>query len=299
MNKLSIILLVAILTLGLTVVAQSAVVLQLNFNGDAATDVATYVGSGDIPTDPIVQIGFDHTPYDLTSARDYGMLQPDPGTDSGNYPDLVTPASLYQGDNAMFTALGDSGSPTQHVGWYIHRDNGVTITGDFTSEVVFMTNKIGTLADPIVDGSEYSLQNIFGNEMTDVGTFKWKFRIWPDGIIGGNGKLELWTNNGSEHNVDTGGTAVTTGVWHHAAAVYTAATDTIELFYDGVSQGTNNPGYATNDQGDWWVGDWPSNGAARGFAGWIDCVAISDEALTVPNFVLPALLDVNDWYELY
>jgi len=295
--------LAVLFVLGLSLSAQSATVLKLTFDSAPVVDDATYdFISYDIPNSGIVSNEFNKP---LGSQRDYGWTWTGGGTDfpagynnTGNYPDIVTPATTgIQGGNALFTALGTAGDPTDHIGWYINEDNGISVTGDFTAEAVFMTNVI----EPV--GSEYGLQNIFGNDsIVDAsrGLAAWKFRIWPAGGtgIGGSGQLQLWTGNTvtffGEKDVD--GPTVTPNAWHHVACAYTASTNTLELFYDGVSRGTTQPDWGDTNQTNWWVGDWPPNPAPRGFAGWIDAVALSDTVLAPGSFVIESF-SVNTWAE--
>ncbi len=293
-------LVVFVLALGFS--AQSATVLRLNFDSAAVVDDATYDFAGnDTPSSGTVSINFNQ-PW-VGAERDYGLNHCDDVTDNGNYPDIVDIPSAtpgWQGGRALFTALGTGADPTQHIGWYVNSSNLISVSGDFTAEALFMMNKI----EPT--GSEYGLQNIFGNDMllnAAAGWCGWKFRIWPAGGtgIGGSGQMQLWTPNTvtfiGENNID--GPTVTPGQWHHVACVYTAGTNTIELFYDNVSQGTNNPVWGDLGQSQWHVGDWPSNCAARGFAGWIDAVALSDTALGAGSFVLPSTssMSINNWIE--
>ena len=294
--------LLVVFVLALGVSAQSATVLRLNFDSAAVVDDATYDFAGnDTPSSGTVSAHFNK-PY-VGSERDYG-LDHCAATVNGNYPDIVdipgaTPA--WQGGRALFTAGGtisDPTDPTQHIGWYVNSSNLISVSGDFTAEALFMMSQHNPA------GSEYGLQNIFGNDMlmsATAGWCGWKFRIWPVGIIGGVGQMELWTPNTvtfiGENNVT--GPFVTPGQWHHVACVYTAGTNTIELFYDNVSQGTNNPVWGDLGQSQWHIGDWPSNCAARGFAGWIDAVALSDTALGAGSFVLPSTssMSINNWIE--
>jgi hypothetical protein len=294
----------AMALIAMTVSAPAAVVLQLNFDSAAVVNDATYdFGVGDIPASGTVSIHFNK-PY-VGSERDYGLMpnppsQIDPGVDTGKRPSIVTPAVPgFQGGNALFTCDGSASDPQSHIGWYINSDNGLSVNGDFTGEAIFMLAKIGTTSDPVVD-SEYSLHNVFGTEMiAGPAGAVWKFRVWPNGPIGGVGQIQLncGGNSGGETNVT--GPSATINTWYHAACVYTAATNTAEFFLNGVSQGTTNPNWGGGiAQNDWWVGAWPSNGANRGLAGWIDAVALSDTALVPANFVLPtAPTSVNDWTE--
>jgi hypothetical protein len=274
--------------------SQCETVLLLNFDSALVVDAATYeFSAGDIPVDGTVSIHFNKPT--VGSERDYGFLQPDPGVDTGNYPDIVTPAtSGIRGGNALWTCTGNTDDPQEHIGWYINSDNIISVSGDFTSEAIFMLAKIGTDSNP-VEGSEYSLHNIFGTEMisrigqTSAQGAAWKFRVWPIGTIGGTGKMQLncsSTNGGSEQNVDSLTAPIPINEWIHVACVYTATTNTAEFFYNSVSQGTCNPQWAGINQDDWWVGAWPSNGANRGLAGWIDAVALSDEILSPSEFAL-------------
>jgi len=288
-----------LLALGLT--AQSANVLLLNFDTATIVDDATYdFGTADIPASGTVSIYFNK-PW-VGSERDYGLMPPDPGTDTGNYPDIVDiPAGTagFQADQkAFWTCTGDVGDSQQHIGWYINSSNVISVSGDFTAEALFMLAKIETSLDPIED-SEYGLHNIFGTDMIAGSGAAWKFRVWPNGPIGGSGQLQLWTGNTitgiGENDVDGPPMAINT--WYHVACVYTASTNTIELFLDGVSQGTTNPAWSNLGQDDWWIGAWPSNGANRGLAGWIDAVALSDTALAPGSFVLPTSSQVGDWSE--
>ena len=269
--------------------------LLLTFDSATIVDDATYDGAArDIP----IQCCYRNLLSIIRQSskeRDYGFLPPDPGTDTGNYPDIVTPATAgFQGGNALWTCTGDSGDSQEHIGWYINSNNGISVDGDFTSEAIFMLAKIGTPSDA-VEGSEASLHNIFGTEMisrvgqTAAEGAAWKFRVWPNGgvLSGDNGKVQLncgSTNGGSEQNVD--GPTMEINRWYHVACVYTSSSNTAEFFLDQVSQGTCNPEWAGTNQDDWWVAAWPSNGANRGFAGWIDAVSLSDEVLGATEFVL-------------
>lgn len=297
--------LLVVFVLALAVSVQSATVLRLNFDSAAAVDSATYKfrANNDIPASGTVSIYFNK-PY-IGSERDYGLAVCG-ATDTGQYPDIVDiPAATpgWQGGRAMFTNLGTGADPCGHNGWYINSSNLLSVSGDFTAEALFMMNRY----NPV--GAEYGLQNIFGNDMLvhfanpGAGLCAWKFRIWPlaDPVIGGNGKLQLWTGNTQTWfgEIDIDGPPVTPGQWHHVACVYTQGTNTLELFYDGASYGTTNPAWGDLGQTQWFVGEWPSNCAPRQFAGWIDAVALSDQALLPANFVLPstASLAVNVWEE--
>ncbi len=281
-----------VLALGLS--AQGATIVYLTFDSATGTNFVNYtLDPADIPTTATIHF---HKPY-VGSERDYGLMPPQPGVDTGNYPDIVTPAVPgWQGGNAFWTCAGNIGDSQQHIGWYITDSAIPTVTGDFTGEAIFMLAKIGTPGDIVYD-SEYSLHNVFGTQMLagNPGSgwkpndgADWKFRVWPDGIIGGHAQLQLnmgGTDGGGEVNVD--GPDMVINWWYHVACVYTAATDTAELFLDGVSQGSASPNWANSGQDNWWVGAWPSNGANRGLAGWIDAIALSDEVLAPANFVLP------------
>ncbi|MEP6478900.1 MAG: LamG-like jellyroll fold domain-containing protein [Rhodoglobus sp.] len=79
------------------------------------------------------------------------------------------------------------------------------------------------------------------------------------------------------------GTAPTVGVWYHVAGVYnkTAGAGTIELFVNGVSQGTTAAGTTWTAAGHTLVGHAKWNGAAVDFVnGAIDEVRFYDRALT-------------------
>jgi len=289
---------IAVFSLLLPVVLSQAEepVLILNFDSAVANDITTYtLGPGDYGVDATIYI----ENYVPTGARrNYGFMQPDPGVDTGNYPDIVTPSTAgFQGGNAFWTCTGNTGDSQQHIGWYLFKDDPAFegISGDFTAEAIFMLAKIGTDSDPVVD-SEYSLHNVFGTEMIAFGTdiapddgAAWKFRVWPQGIIGGTAQLQLCCSataeGGAEQNVT--GPTMSIDTWYHVAAVYTESTDTIELFLDGATQGTTNPDWANSGQNDWWIGAWPSNGANRGLAGWIDAVSLKNEVLGPSEFVLP------------
>jgi len=299
--------LIAMFIMAMAVSAYSAQIFIMNFDAAPAVDLEDYpIGPGDFGT--TASIHFPEQFYtDGYPARDYGFnntpdgtppdyVWPDDYTDSGNYPDIVTPTTPgFQGGNAFWTCTGDAGDPQDHIGWYIAKkgDDSFNMSGDFTAEAIFMLAKIGTSTDAVAQ-SEYSLHNIFGTESLngpmggETGAY-WKFRVWPDGPIGGTGQLQLWTGvttgGGGENDVD--GPSMSINTWYHVAAVYTESTNTIELFLDGVSQGTNNPSWDNTNQNDWWVGAWPNNPANRGLAGWIDAVALSDVPLTPSSFVLP------------
>ncbi len=98
--KLVIKLLCVMFVLALGLSAQGATIVYLTFDSATGTDFATYaLDPADIVT--TVTINF-HKPY-VGSERDYGLMPPgDPGTDTGNYPDIVTPlVPGCQGGNAL------------------------------------------------------------------------------------------------------------------------------------------------------------------------------------------------------
>ncbi len=268
--------------------ANAAIVLRLNFDSSTVTRAENYaLGPTDTPSTVTVHF---NKPY-AGGERDYGLMPLDPGTHTGHYPSIVTPAAAgFQGGNAFFTCLGDATDSQQHIGYYINKGTSFTMSGDFTAEVIFMVNKIGMPpTDPVAD-CEYSLQDVFGTAFIANDGANWEMRVWPNGgPIGGNGMIQLCMNGNSgapEANIN--GPVITPLQWYHAAFVYTAATNTAEFFIDGVSQGTNNPNWGGSSvMNDWWIGAWPSNGANRGMAGWIDAVAVSDAALTPSTFNLP------------
>lgn len=288
--KRYIILACVLFVLGLAFSANAALVWRLNFDVDPVVNLADYTpGANDFITTPVVSKTF---PAYLGSGpwRDYGDMQPDPGVHTGNFPDIVTPPTAgFQGGNAFYTCAGSPADPQQHIGYYIAQGGqSWSMTGDFTAEVICMVAKIGTMTDPVAD-SEYSLQNVFGTTMIANEGANWEMRIWPDGIIGGNGKMQLcMSGNGGAGEVNIDGPVITPNQWYHFGFTYTAATNTAEFFVDGVSRGTASPNWGGNStQNDWWIGAWPSNGANRGMAGWIDAVCISDTVLTPSTFNLP------------
>lgn len=266
--------------------SDAALVMRLNFDGTPANRVENYViAVPDTDCTPTIHV----TQSPAGSARDYGLMPPDPGTQTGHYPSIVTPPSAgFQGGNAFFTCLGDASDSQQHIGYYINKETGFTMSGDFTAEVIFMLAKIGTPTDPVVD-CEYSLQDIFGTAMIDNGGANWEIRVFGNGIIGGTGQIQLCNNGNSGLSETTvTGPNLVINQWYHAAVVYTASSNTTEFFVDGVSRGTANPNWAGSSvMNDWWIGAWPSNGANRGMAGWIDAVAVSNVALTPSTFNLP------------
>jgi len=295
MRKVSIGLIV-MAALAVSVSSPAVTVLKLTFDSAATVDEATYVfAPADIPPSGTVSIYYNH-PY-VADERDYG-LEVCAATDLGNYPDIVTPAtaSTWQGGNALYTNEGTPADPCKHIGYYINEDNGIAIDGDFTAEAVFMITRLNP------NGSEYGLQNIFGNDkVIDAtrGLCGWKFRVFPVGVLeGGVGQIQLWTPNTvsfwGENNID--GPTVTAGVWHHVACVYNSTSNTMEMFYDGTSAGTTTPAYGDTKQNQWWVAEWPSNCGARQLAGWIDAVALSDTTLTPSQFKLQAG-NVEQWKE--
>jgi len=279
----------------------SGVALLLTFDTTIGTNLATYTpGPGDVPLGVEVSREFNK-PF-VGSERDYGTMPPG-DIDTGNYPDIVTPSTEgIQGGNAFWTCAGNVGDSQQHIGWYINKNNKISVSGSFTAEAVFMLAKIGTVADPILD-CEYSLQNIFGTDMLSgaaTGTWAafhvagsgaaWELRVWPIGIIGGDGKLQLWTGNTitslGELDIDSLTAPMNINQWYHVVCVYDAPSNTISLYLDNVLQGSTNPAWANTGQNDWWIGAWPSNGANRGMAGWLDAVAISYGTLIPDDFVL-------------
>lgn len=274
--------------LGLAFSANAALIWRLNFDIDPVADLADYtLGVNDVGTS-IVSKTF---PAYLGGGawRDYGDLQPDPGVHTGNFPDIVIPPTAgFQGGNAFFTCLGTPADSQQHIGYYISKEQSWSMTGDFTAEVICMVAKIGSNSDP-VDGCEYSLQDVFGTAQIANEGANWEIRIWPIEIIGGDGKVQLClSGNGGAGEVNINGPIMTPNQWYHMAFTYKAATNEAEFFVDGVSSGKANPNWGGNStQNDWWIGAWPSNGANRGMAGWIDAVCLSDAVLTPSTFNLP------------
>jgi len=275
--------------------ANAALVLRLNFDSAPVVKAENYtLGAQDTPS--TVTVHFTRTPPG--SARDYGDMQPE-GTHTLHFPSIVTPTTPgFQGGNAFFTCLGSALDSQQHVGYYIDKGYAFSMSGDFTAESIFMVEKIGTPTDTVVD-SEYSLQDFFGTAMIDNSGANWEIRVWPNGIIGGDGKIQLALNgNGGLGETDINGPIITPHQWYHCAFVYTAGTNTAEFFVDGTSKGTINPNWGGSSvMNDWWIGAWPSNGASRGMAGWIDAIAISNTALTPTHFNLPRLgyASVETW----
>ena len=123
-----------------------------------------------------------------------------------------------------------------------------------------------------------------------------------DTIIGGDGKVQLClSGNGGAGEVNINGPIMTPNQWYHMAFTYKAATNEAGFFVDGVSSGKANPNWGGNStQNDWWIGAWPSNGANRGMAGWIDAVCLSDAVLTPSTFNLPrdGYSTIQNW-EMY
>jgi len=305
--------LIVVFVMAMALSAYSAQVFVVNFDGSPATDQEYYLqGPGDFGTSISTHFTASYTadPADLLAAgaRDYGWMWdgsgffvfPDNYFNTGNYPDIVTPSVAgFQGGNAFYTCTGNVGDSQQHIGYYIQKDDpGFSMSGDFTAEAIFMLAKIGQSGDEVAD-SEYSLHNIFGTETVADSGAAWKFRVWPNGLIGGTGQLQLWTGHtdGSGGEEDVDGPDMSINTWYHVAAVYTQSTNTIELFLDGVSQGTANPVWGDSSQDDWWMGAWPNNPANRGLAGWIDAISLSNAALLPTQFTLPrsGYTGVQDW----
>lgn len=130
------------------------------------------------------------------------------------------------------------------------------VSGPFTFSAWFKTSK-----------SDY--QYILDRGEDDHGSLAWMLVAWYGGVVAG-------LYDGDTREVE-GSKSVTDGNWHHAAAVIDATK--IELFVDGVSEGTN-----THDnefpvvKGTWQIGR--AVNSANCFNGAIDDVRIYNRALS-------------------
>lgn len=261
------------------------VVWRMNFDTPAQEYLEVYPpGPGDIPPDIIAHTEQPDVEY-VTWRDSHALIGP---------PDIVTQTIPGpQGGNVLYTDPTD-GEPYE--GFYISSENGLTIEGSFTAEVLFFVLGLNP------DGDEYGLQDLINTERLsddpDPPSAKWDLRIWPDGnsVIGGHGQLQFMTAGPTgEHSIDDPN-PIELNVWHHAAAVYDADSNTAILYLDGKLIGTVTPDLYGVYQNDWSVGTWMNQSAAsRSLYGFIDAVAVSDTVLEPGNFVLEPGADVIDW----
>ncbi len=117
----------------------------------------------------------------------------------------------------------------------------------------------------------------FGNEATNnSGNYDRHLYMRNDGRV----NLGIYDGN---TNVVTSQSALNDGGWHHVVGTYSPGR--MELFVDGVSQGTANVAAAQNYSGYWRVGadslgGWPGQPSNAGFQGLVDEVAVYSTALS-------------------
>ncbi|MBO1750289.1 PKD domain-containing protein [Actinotalea sp. BY-33] len=103
--------------------------------------------------------------------------------------------------------------------------------------------------------------------------------------LGTDGRVTAGVYSGATRTVRS--TArVNDGQWHHVAMTFTPGR--LELFVDGVSQGTTPAPSAESYQGYWRIGNdnlngWPNAGAVNGLNGTIDEVAVYPHALSAAD----------------
>lgn len=261
------------------------VVWRMNFDAPPQEYFDVYPpGPGDIPPNIIAHTDRPDVEYS-TWADSHAMMGP---------PDIVTPpVQGPQGGNALYTDPTDG---EVHEGLYISSDNGLKIQGAWTAEVLFYVLGLNP------DGDEYGLQDLINTERLsddpDPPSAKWDLRIWPEEnpAIGGYGQLQFMTADPTvEYRIDTPD-PIELDVWHHAAAVYDADTNSAILYLDGELIGTGPANFFGDYQNDWSIATWMNQaGSSRSLYGYIDAVAVSDTVLEPGNFVLGPGADVIDW----
>ncbi len=269
----------------LTLPTAAEVVWRMNFDAPAEEFFEVYPpGPGDIPADIYAHLGPPDVAYDSWSDS-HAMMGP---------PDILTPEIPGpQGGNALYTDPTDG---EVHEGLYISSLNGLEIDGSFTAESLFYVFGLNP------DGDEYGLQDLINTERLsdapDPPSLKWDLRIWPldNPTIKGHGQVQFMTAGPTgEHSVDDPD-QIELEVWHHAAAVYDADTNTAILYIDGEEIGTVTPDLHGTYQNDWSIGSWMNQAASsRSLFGFTDAVAVSDEVLEPGSFVLAPGADVDDW----
>lgn len=207
---------------------------------------------------------------------------PTSGADPGQ-PTITADATAPTGDGSVCVFNGNASQ-----GLIVTPS--AAISGDFTVEAIFRSD----LADTAF--AEYDLQQIVGNDQPNPDN-QWALRIDGSGITGLTpGSLQGMTNGtAGEHNVGST-SALTFGAtaWHHAVITYNSATNTVEMFLDGVSQGTNTPvSYSTGSWQHFSIGFWMNDASSnRHLVGAIDSIAIDNTVLAPGGFTLPVELSV-------
>ncbi len=246
-----------------------------------------------LPAAEIFRLDFDNTAGDVTFPYPAGtgdiipvgwtinLNNPTAGSDPGT-PEWVADATSPQGDGAVLAVDGTDGLiVTASPAW----------SGSYTVEALFRS-------DIINPGAEWELQQVVGNDAWNANN-QWAIRIDGTGVTNGftlPGILQGMTNGtAGEHNVSTA-SAISFGAtaWHHVAITYDHGTGTVELFFDGASEGTSSPvTYSTGAWDIFSIGFWMNDASSdRHLRGAIDSVVIHDTVVAPAGFSLPVELSV-------
>ena len=148
----------------------------------------------------------------------------------------------------------------------VETDTALDSADAFTVEFWFRSGGTGGGQDLLVDKS-HGFGDVTG----------WFFQSNP-----GTGIIDFGLGNGSGFPVVSSGDDLFDDQWHHLAGTYDG--NEIELFVNGISQGTNNAGtYVANDR-DIRFGNARNNG--RFFAGSLDEVRIANRVLAPSEFLI-------------
>ncbi|MFH0794189.1 MAG: LamG-like jellyroll fold domain-containing protein [bacterium] len=276
--------------------ASATTLFRFNFDNAAAgplADGAAYtLGAGELTTASAT-----------VAARAQGV-----GADGPAFADAGTVlAGPFQGGKAMVVQSGNKSE-----GLRVTLAQGIA-PGDLTVEAIFCTS-----VDPVVGPSANTvgLQYVVNDEWPVGESHQFMMRILGGGGAG-SGKLYYWTDRGDSNSEKVETIAViSANTWYHCALVLnynesTPASSQVELFLNGVSQGTSVYNAAANSVclgvNTGTVGRTFTIGYGnqleantldhRGLDGAIDAVAISDAVLGPGTFVLPtsATSSVENW----
>jgi hypothetical protein len=264
------------LFLAVSMTANAAVIMQLNFDGAPAVDLDPYVaGSGDIiPTDAVIGT-------QTLSGWGGGWA-----TNTPNAPSIVTQIQSMQGGQAL--AIGADGNE----GYNVALGEGRT-SDSVTIEILVKCDAIDSTLN------EYQMMTFIGNESPEVNNCAWSIRTLGS-LSTPNGEVQLMTNEGGENNYFSGSAPPIDSMVHWAVLIDRSA-NTMDLYKAGTLLGGVSVTFPAAKVVDILsIGNFMNPaGSSRSLVGRIDALCISEGILTPANFVLPKTTTaVNDW-EIY
>lgn len=174
------------------------------------------------------------------------------------YPDIKNSIITWGGNAKVSTTqskFGGSSLALDGSGDYVSTPSKGLVSVDFTVEAwIFLTvNNVNQVIVATYNGVGFQSNTLL-------------FAVTPTG--------KLSASNGTTG--PTGTTTLSTGVWHHVAATYTSATSTIQIFLNGVSEGSGT-GTISNSAANMYVGGSPgdNNIGTWWFNGYIDDLRIT------------------------